>query len=229
MYSGFIYKWTNTVNGKMYIGSHIGLDNDSYTGSGTAFKKAYSKYGASSFSRTILEYVINKEDVLTREEFYLKSMNVKNDRTYYNLKDSATGGHCTDFTNVRKGWNEWADKNLRKQVFQFDLRGNLIAKFCSLQEAGDAVGAKSPSNIKYTCDGKFTNAHGYLWSYTDKAPDVGDPLSTNGKKKVNTPDGLFQSVTEVVNFYGFSSTKMVRSRCLSKKEKWKDWSYTFNT
>lgn len=225
MYSGFIYKWTNNINGKMYIGSHKGLDSDSYTGSGNAFLSAYRKYGADAFTRTILEYVEKAEDILLREEYYLKSMNVKNDRNYYNLKDSATGGHCKDFTNVRKGWEKWADDNLRKEVFQFDLNGNFLKSFRSLQEAANEVGAKSPSNIKYTCEGKFTNAHGYLWSYTNKAPDVGDPLSTNGKKKVNTPDGVFQSVTEVVKFYNFSSTKMVRQRCLSQKEKWKDWNY----
>jgi hypothetical protein len=225
MYSGFIYKWTNNTNGKMYIGSHKGLDSDSYTGSGTAFKKAYRKHGPCAFSRTILEYVNNEEDILLREEHYLKTMDVKNNRNYYNLKDSATGGHCVDFTNVRAGWESWADNNLRKQVFQFDLYGNLITKFPSLTAAANAVNAKSPSNIKYTCDGKFTNAHGYLWSYTDIAPNIGDPLTTKGKKKVNTPNGVFQSVTEVVNFYGFSSSKMVRSRCLSQKEKWKEWSY----
>ena len=225
MYAGFIYKWTNIINGKMYIGSHKGLDSDSYKGSGVAFQKAYKKYGAEAFNRTILEYVDNAEDLLVKEEYYLRRMDVKNNRDYYNLKDSATGGHCTDFTKVRKGWDEWADKNLRKQVYQFDLNGRLLSKFKSLNEAAKAVGVKSPSNIKYTCDGKFTNAHGYLWAYTDSAPNVGDPLNTNGKKKVKTPNGIFQSVTEVVEFYGFSSTKQVRCRCLSQKEKWSEWAY----
>lgn len=225
MYYGFVYEWTNTNNGKKYIGSHKGLDTDSYTGSGTAFLKAYKKYGSSLFERTILEYVVEEADLLKREEYYLKLMNVKNNRQYYNLKDTATGGHCIDYTNTRIGWHNWAKKNLKKEVFQFSLTGILLNKFDSLSEAAVSVGASSPSNIKYTCDGKFTNAHGYLWSYTDQPPNVGDPLKTNGKKKVNTPDRIFNSVTEVVNYYKFSSSKQVRDRCLSKNEKWKNWYY----
>lgn len=39
MYYGFVYEWTNLVNGKKYIGSHAGTENDGYIGSGVAFKK----------------------------------------------------------------------------------------------------------------------------------------------------------------------------------------------
>ena len=42
---GFVYKWTNSFNGKWYIGSHKGTPEDGYTASGTVIQEAFSKYG----------------------------------------------------------------------------------------------------------------------------------------------------------------------------------------
>lgn len=229
-YSGFIYEWTNVVNGKKYIGSHRGTDTDGYIGSGTAFLKAYKKYGRENFIREILEYVNDTAEIKIREEFYLKNIDAKNNRMYYNLSNTPTGGYeHIDWTNVRIGWHNWADKMLKKSVYQFDLLGNLIQKFNSLTDAANAVGTKNPSNIKYTCEGKFNNAHGYIWSYHNEITKdtLQKPENTKCKKKVSTPDGIFESVTEVVKYYNFTSSKMVRDRCLSDKEKWKQWSYIF--
>ncbi len=224
-YIGFIYIWTNIANGKKYIGSHKGNETDGYIGSGTAFREAYNKYGPENFKREILEYVETESEILLRENFYLKKHNVKNDRSFYNLKETATGGHCVDYTNTRNGWHKWAEKNLKKKVYKFRLDGEFVCEYNSLQDAANSVGAKSPSNIKYTCDGKFKCAHGFLWSFNETAPDVGEYLKTKGKKKVQTPDGIFNSVTDVVNHYGLTSSKIVRDRCLSTKDKWENWKY----
>lgn len=229
-YSGFVYEWTNKINGKKYIGSHKGKINDGYVGSGSAFLKAYRKYGKENFVRTIIEYVEHIKDLKTREEYYLRLVDAKTNRLYYNLSNTPTGGYeHNNWESVRSGWNRWADKMLKKPVYQFELNGKFIKRFSSLTEAAHSLGIKSPSNIKYTCDGKFKNAHGYVWSYS-KTIDISvlqKPENTRAKKKVFTPDGIFDSVTEVVKYYKFSSTKMVRDRCLSTNEKWKDWYYVF--
>lgn len=50
-----VYKTTNTVNGKVYIGKHTTNNpNDSYLGSGIALNKAIVKYGRSKFTKDIL-------------------------------------------------------------------------------------------------------------------------------------------------------------------------------
>ena len=52
---GFIYKTTNLVNGKIYVGKHeFSKDkrlNSSYLGSGVALKRAIIKYGKENFNR----------------------------------------------------------------------------------------------------------------------------------------------------------------------------------
>lgn len=49
------YKITNTENGKFYYGIHS-TDNpdDGYFGSGTAIKKAITKYGKDSFQKEVV-------------------------------------------------------------------------------------------------------------------------------------------------------------------------------
>ena len=50
-----IYKTTNNINGKIYIGKHSTEDpNDSYMGSGVAFENAVKRYGKENFSKEIL-------------------------------------------------------------------------------------------------------------------------------------------------------------------------------
>ncbi len=92
MSSGFVYIWKNKINGKKYIGSHYGSENDNYIGSGLYFKRAYTK-SPNNFVRKILEFHNgNQKELLQLEEKYLKKFNVKNSKEFYNLSDSAGGG-----------------------------------------------------------------------------------------------------------------------------------------
>ena len=43
-------------------------------------------------------------------------------------------------------------------------------------------------------------------------------------KKISTPHGIFNSITESTKHFNLSDYT-IRKRCLSKKEKWKDWYY----
>ena len=52
--TGFVYKWTNKVNNKWYIGSHKGLTDDGYIGSGVGLIHAIEKWGIDNFVREIL-------------------------------------------------------------------------------------------------------------------------------------------------------------------------------
>jgi len=52
----------------------------------------------------------------------------------------------------------------RVKVFQYDIEGNFLREFQSISDAAQFVGT-NPSNIKYTCEGKFNHCKGYKWRY----------------------------------------------------------------
>lgn len=63
-----IYKTTNTVNGKYYIGKHQTKNlDDGYLGSGRGIVEAVKKYGKSSFDKEIL-FVFNSEEEMNTKE-----------------------------------------------------------------------------------------------------------------------------------------------------------------
>jgi len=63
-----IYKITNILNGKFYIGQHQTKDtNDLYMGSGTSIVNAVSKYGRNNFSKEIL-YIFESFDEMNVKE-----------------------------------------------------------------------------------------------------------------------------------------------------------------
>ena len=86
-----IYKITNIVNGKFYIGKHSTLDiNDSYMGSGVAIKKAIKKYGKENFTKEILFEFENETDCLIKEAAIVTSEFI-NDPLTYNMTCGGKG------------------------------------------------------------------------------------------------------------------------------------------
>ena len=64
----FIYKITNKLNNKFYIGAHSTNNlNDGYMGSGKMIHLAIKKYGIENFKKEILEYCPNQNKLFERE------------------------------------------------------------------------------------------------------------------------------------------------------------------
>ena len=63
-----IYKITNTINGKIYIGKHQTENiNDSYFGSGVTLEKAIKKYGKQYFKKEVIFIFDNEVDMNVKE------------------------------------------------------------------------------------------------------------------------------------------------------------------
>ena len=83
-----IYKTTNLINNRYYIGKHKTENiNDSYMGSGKLLKQAIEKYGIENFSKEIL-FVFNNEEDMNKKE---KELVVLSEETY-NLCEGGNGG-----------------------------------------------------------------------------------------------------------------------------------------
>ncbi|MEX0596844.1 MAG: GIY-YIG nuclease family protein, partial [Candidatus Paceibacterota bacterium] len=64
-----VYKTTNLINDKIYIGIHETKNlNDNYLGSGKLLKRAIEKYGSQNFKREYLFIFDNKEEQLAKEK-----------------------------------------------------------------------------------------------------------------------------------------------------------------
>lgn len=65
----YIYKTTNLINNKFYIGKHCTtkIEND-YLGSGKRLRYSIKKYGKENFKKEILEFCLNKNHLAEREK-----------------------------------------------------------------------------------------------------------------------------------------------------------------
>ena len=92
-----IYRITNLINGKTYIGQHkYRVLDDSYMGSGTLLWKAYKKYGIENFKKEIIcKNVQYKATIDDMEKFYIKKEREQNPNGCYNIADGGDGG-CTN-------------------------------------------------------------------------------------------------------------------------------------
>ena len=75
----FLYKTTNRINNKFYIGVHSTNNlNDGYLGSGKILKYSISKYGKENFEIEKLEFFEKKEDLYNKEKKIVNEELLKN-------------------------------------------------------------------------------------------------------------------------------------------------------
>lgn len=88
-----VYKTTNLINGKFYIGKHCSnVLNDDYLGSGDLLRMAIRKHGRENFVRENL-FVFDSEGLMNAKEMELINVSVIRDPNCYNVSCGGQGGN----------------------------------------------------------------------------------------------------------------------------------------
>ncbi len=112
---GFIYEWYDAKTDKKYIGSHWGTVDDGYICSSKWMRNAYRRRPNDFKRKIIVDGIQSKNELLQKENSYLRRINVNNlGKKYYNLKNYAGGTHgkkCSEQTRRKMSEAQLGEKN----------------------------------------------------------------------------------------------------------------------
>lgn len=178
-----IYKLTNTVNNKIYIGGTTESLDTRYhrhvikalKGSEYPLHKAIREYGEYAFERTIIEDCDSLEHMNEREDYWIATLSSTNPEIGYNAK--AGGGIRLQTLESRiKIGNAHRGKVSEKRVavLQYSHNGDFIAEYPSLTTAAEENKLERSQlirslNRKYT---KPSKSNPYIWIYKSEMQNI---------------------------------------------------------
>lgn len=118
-YEMYVYKTTNLINGKVYIGKSEKEFTESYLGSGVLLSKAIKKYGRGNFKVELIEYCDTVDNLNDREKFWI---NEYNGSSCYNIAEGGTGGNTMgNHPNKKAHYN-----SISKKISE-TLKGHIVS------------------------------------------------------------------------------------------------------
>lgn len=154
-----IYKITNKIDGKIYVGKHQTKDlDDEYMGSGKRLIHAIKKYGVDNFTKEIL-HVFDNETDMNSKEVELVTENFCSREDTYNLCPGGKGGWGyinSEGLNLRTGMIH--SEESRKKMGHPNNKNNLgrkssietkkkLSKIMSEKLKGKCLSAEHKKNI----------------------------------------------------------------------------------
>lgn len=211
----YIYKVTNKINGKIYIGQTNNFERrkkqhllDKRT-THQAFKRALIKYGEINFEWKIIDKCESKEEINKKEKYYINFYNSKVPNGY-NIANGGEGG---------SNWN-------LKPIVMLDLNGNFIKRYDYISQCENETNLNH-STISACCKRKHARYKNYIFMYEEDYLKNGPiryikPESTRKTKiKQYDLDGKFikvyDSTTEASKILNIERTSI--SACLNGKNK----------
>ena len=157
----YLYKTTNLINEKFYVGMHS-TDNleDGYLGSGKYLRNSINKYGRDNFKHEILEFFKNRKDLVFKEENYVNANFIK-DPLCMNIKKGGIGGlvDAQHFINWNGGTGQLG-RNKQKWLYENDpifkkKKNDISIKNLSGRTWNDNCPSGAFKGKKHTSETKF--------------------------------------------------------------------------
>lgn len=249
-----IYKTTNLVNGRIYIGKDK-HNNDKYLGSGKILKQAISKYGRDNFVKEVIEKCEDEKVWLEREVYWIKYFNSIEEG--YNIALGGNGGDTISNNPIKDEIRKKHSEKMKDPSFNKNkAKGRVIKpkkkddpnwinpqKGKSSPLKGRPSGRKGISNPKHSEWMKENNpfkGKTHSEEHKQKLKEVNSkPKSEETKRKIseklkgNKPgnmrqveiDGVvYESLTEATRQLNLSIST-IKSRLKSRSDKFKYWNY----
>jgi len=129
-----IYRITNLINCKTYIGQHKYKETpyDNYMGSGKLLLQAYKKYGKENFIKEVIVANIKDKETINKLEIkYIEFERKSNGNGCYNIADGGDGGSLGEEwqrkvaeANIRNHKGKPLSNEIRKKIAE-TLKGNV--------------------------------------------------------------------------------------------------------
>jgi group I intron endonuclease len=119
-----VYKITNIINNKIYIGKDTS-NNPNYFGSGILIKKSIKKYGIENFIKEIIEECNDNQTLCEKEKYWIKEYNSTNLTIGYNISKGGDGGDTFSNNPNKLEIKEKIRDSMKTRVFTEKHRSNL--------------------------------------------------------------------------------------------------------
>lgn len=197
-----IYKITNNLNGKFYIGCHkTNNKEDGYMGSGTYLKNAIRKHGIENFTKEIIVECSDENEMFNKE----RELVVLCDQSY-NLKEGGCGGfdHINSNEELRIAKNkraskttmskyshmlsEWGSKGARRRLEIYGVNENWVkagrTTFLGKNHTDENKRKIGEANSKHQT-GEGNSQFGTMWitdGISSKKINKNDPIPDGWRK-----------------------------------------------
>jgi len=151
----YVYKITNKLNNKIYIGCHQTKKlDDGYMGSGKYINRAYEKYGVENFSKEILNFYPDSESIFNAEAMIVSKEFIQEDSNY-NLATGGRGGYKGEDCYKSSSRSHKIRQMSVNKVLAKDNNGNIIkVKNTDLRlQTKELVGATKGKAVVKDADG----------------------------------------------------------------------------
>ena len=186
MYKGYVYKWENKINGRVYIGQTLNrygykerwkqhIYQAEHNVHNNKFHNAIRRYGVDNFNKEVLKCIeMNDKAELKKALDILEIKYIEKYDSLNNGYNSTLGGDFNlwnsseesekdkyrlkmiEAKNKSQKWKDWVDKH-RKEVVKINIEDySLIERYESCIEAARLNGMKESHVIRSRCRGEFS-------------------------------------------------------------------------